>query len=542
MRQICQKIAQMAQKPESFWNVTHIPIKVKAQCRMEEADLKRHLIDSDSPKAIFLFLPNVTKNASMIEDLELVYTCIQCILFVAAKKQIQLYCCSQETSEPSPCREGFTEFLRSAMSKSVNHRYRSISYDDRLVGEGQVALRMVQEWLCDGKSPMNAPMIRYAQSDRLELQVKETGEHDTLDQFIAFREGGTYLMVDPIDTEGEYLCLELGRQYHAQWVILSRSNENEVKERLAPIEKAGAFVTYRFVDFSDKPALEKEMESLREDGIVFHGVVHMAHWNSDVAILKKSSQEFSQAMSAKAQGALNVDAVTAKDPLDFFLICSSPAAFGANGSPKSVYFAGFQNAMVRYRNRLAGRPGRSLAMQWEMNGNGISSTVDAFENGEISERQFVNFLETLTDSDYTEPVRQKITCAIKRFDRKKARQFTVRPSKLPDEFRGEFEMAAATNGSARPKQNAPVVEERKKSTTERIKNSLSNVLKISKNTLDLDQPFQDYGLTSITAMQLATSLEKEFKLSIQPKWLVENPTLKELGDRLSQEINCERGS
>ena len=53
-------------------------------------------------------------------------------------------------------------------------------------------------------------------------------------------------------------------------------------------------------------------------------------------------------------------------------------------------------------------------------------------------------------------------------------------------------------------------------------------MKISEAELDWDVPLPNYGLDSIIAMQLATTLEKALKFSVPPAWLIEFPTLHEL--------------
>jgi acyl carrier protein len=48
-----------------------------------------------------------------------------------------------------------------------------------------------------------------------------------------------------------------------------------------------------------------------------------------------------------------------------------------------------------------------------------------------------------------------------------------------------------------------------------------------------DQPFQDYGLDSISAMVLATRLEKKLKRQVQPQWLIDFSTVESLSEYLT---------
>ncbi|MGZ9709219.1 SDR family NAD(P)-dependent oxidoreductase [Glaciimonas sp. GNP009] len=59
-----------------------------------------------------------------------------------------------------------------------------------------------------------------------------------------------------------------------------------------------------------------------------------------------------------------------------------------------------------------------------------------------------------------------------------------------------------------------------------ITKTLMEVLKLK--SIDPAQPFQDYGLDSISAMVLATRLEKRLKYPVQPRWLIDFCTIETL--------------
>jgi acyl carrier protein len=62
--------------------------------------------------------------------------------------------------------------------------------------------------------------------------------------------------------------------------------------------------------------------------------------------------------------------------------------------------------------------------------------------------------------------------------------------------------------------------------------NLQKVLKVDAQAINAQEPFQNYGLDSITGMQLAVALEKSLGLEILPKWLVEYPTVDSLAKKL----------
>jgi SAM-dependent methyltransferase/acyl carrier protein/NADP-dependent 3-hydroxy acid dehydrogenase YdfG len=574
LQAVCGRVGSLAQGQECRWEVQHLPINMCVKSKVEVADIHRVLPAFKGPQVIFVFLPQ-----SASERLELAYSCIQSVMAAIPTRSVRLYCCYHEEAEDAWIYgEALSGLFKSAMLESNYHRFRTISYDGRLVAEEQLALKLIQEWLCDDTetlAPWSVPMIRYAGGDRFELRVEEVREIAKAPKSIEFRRGGTYLMVGALGTTGALICEELGRLYQARLVIFSRRAEAEVQEQLARIIHAGASVIYQSVDILDRADLDRAMSSLKEDGVELNGVIHMARQVSDAPIVAKSFRRFTETMAAKVEGTWNIDAVTATESLDFFVTYSSMAAFGIQGSPDYAFSAAFQNAIVRYRERLVQRGlrrgvSRSICWgQWEVDGavrpekmpgrlerlrqlgmdfinvpsamklmetclNGVSEVagfvavsdarkvrqsmglhgqqskgesrvfeaIAAFEKAEWSRQQFASFLEGLSDSEISAAAQREII-----------RVISVPVPESP-------EIVKNSGGN--------FIEQS-------LRAAVKKVLKIPDEDLDWSVSLQSYGLDSIIAMQLATALEKALKFTIQPRWLIEFPTLNQLLTKLVQE-------
>jgi acyl carrier protein len=61
-------------------------------------------------------------------------------------------------------------------------------------------------------------------------------------------------------------------------------------------------------------------------------------------------------------------------------------------------------------------------------------------------------------------------------------------------------------------------------------------LKLEVAARDLERPFSDFGLDSISAVKLADDLQKALGLEINPKWFWDYPTLAKLGTHLSEQF------
>ncbi|MDB6039325.1 MAG: CalA, partial [Verrucomicrobiales bacterium] len=74
--------------------------------------------------------------------------------------------------------------------------------------------------------------------------------------------------------------------------------------------------------------------------------------------------------------------------------------------------------------------------------------------------------------------------------------------------------------------------------SEVIRKNLFDVLKIRE--LSDGEPFQNYGLDSISAMVFSNRLEKELKREVQPGWLIDFPTVETLALHLERQMEARR--
>ncbi len=371
LQEVCSRLNHLAGDEVMDWKIKYLPIHDNKPKILDlEKALEIYLTNSTSAQIIFLMLSNTLNGHEGSDELALIFRVLQLLERAASGRGLQLYCCYPEDSTTrSLYREGLAGLFKSVMLEGANHRYRTIAYDTFYTGE-KLMLRLVQEWLCDDSMRMsvsNVSMVCYKNEERFELQVNENSRHEALDNCVSFRERGCYLMVGALGGVGELICQELGRQYHAELIIFSRRERSLVEDSITRIEASGATVRYYSVDILDRAVLEATMKLLQESGIELDGVIHMARQMTEGAFRDKTFESFIENISAKVMGSLNIDAVTAKKSLDFFLICNSMAAFGNRGLSDYSYAGAFQSAMIRHRNRKVAegeRSGRSLSICW----------------------------------------------------------------------------------------------------------------------------------------------------------------------------------
>ncbi|MEM0942219.1 MAG: beta-ketoacyl reductase, partial [Bacteroidota bacterium] len=167
----------------------------------------------------------------------------------------------------------------------------------------------------------------------------------------------------------------------------------------------------------------------------------------------------------------------------------------------------------------------------------IEAYLDSFQNGEILKSEFLNLLETFDLEALDTLTLKRAIHAIKRSDKESKQYFSSYDMSAKDHVNNtEESVPLATHLKDEP---LPIAANNGKTTNESysleiIKNALSKVLKLDLHRLNVQQSFQDYGLDSITAVQLSTLLEREFQRSVPPDSFIEYSTAELLATHLAQ--------
>ena len=545
-------------------------------------------ITSDSfikiPDVVFFLGPKRIENESIepIEtDLSHVFHVSQGLMKKGWGESVQIYYLF-EGSPSTPCLDGeaLSGFVRSAMMENNQHVWKLIGiYDPSLsTAPNQLLLR---EWLADSaslKDSRHDVEIRYENSQRFVRQLKETTLNQPL--FSPFRHGGTYLITGGLGPVGELLCQELAKRYQATLIIISRSPlDNAKKLQRLKLEALGARVRYYSVDIADLTALREVYINIKRGVGVIQGVIHLARLVEDGPIISKTWESFQRVMKAKVKGTLNLDNLTSEEPLDFFMLFSSVAAFGIRGSSDYGYSTAFQNGFSRYRNLLKARGERSgltIAQCWgpwtvdkyqpknrdkNVKAAGfdlinINAAIPMIEASCFYEKSVIGLMAVhdpalaismMGIENHSSVSLNKISLnaledQLELWEQKQKRGIKIVLSEInkviqskdikglsPTLLNRVHRLLFSENGSS-SSEAVTIQPGDSKSTVKIVREHLSEVLGL--NQVDDKQSFQNYGLDSISGMRLTVLLEEKLGRRIPPGWLIEFPTVQALSQHL----------
>jgi acyl transferase domain-containing protein/NAD(P)-dependent dehydrogenase (short-subunit alcohol dehydrogenase family) len=362
----------------------------------EGRPLDDYLAKNRIPDAVFYF-SGVAEPAFAARELQGILEASQALLHRAPRKAVNFYYCYPATDTTTGLyQEGLSGLFRAIAMECPEHCYRSVEYPAAASSQDYMAL--VQEWL-QHRAPLVAaqlPMVRHRDGVRYVAVLTELTGVEQAKTPVRLLQGATYLMVGALGEVGQIVCRALARRYRPRLVFLSRRPlDAECQRVLATIADAGAQVIYRSVDITDEALLADTFATIKAEVDEIRGVFHFARSVSDGPLLGKTFASFQRTIAAKVAGTLHIDSVTADEPLDFFVVFSSMASFGIEGSADYGYATAFQNAFVRDRNRQveAGkRAGRSLALCW---GQWLA---DAYSNEERNTRMRQLGFELIDDT------------------------------------------------------------------------------------------------------------------------------------------------
>ncbi|GLK76845.1 hypothetical protein GCM10008171_20990 [Methylopila jiangsuensis] len=149
--------------------------------------------------------------------------------------------------------------------------------------------------------------------------------------------------------------------------LLGRSAaSDEIDRTLADLRSSGAECGYWSCDCADREALERALDDVRERFGPITGVFHAAGVLRDALFARPDGGAWDAVVRAKVAGADNLDALTRRDPLRWFVVSSALAGVCGNVG-QSLY--GLANGWLdgfAAERRGRGAPGRTVSVAWPL--------------------------------------------------------------------------------------------------------------------------------------------------------------------------------
>jgi len=322
--------------------------------------------------------------------------------------------------------------------------------------------------------------------------------------------GGVYLISGGLGGLGKRFAHEiLRRTKDAKIILIGRSClVSENKELVEEFNNYG-YVEYHQTDVCDEERVHKVVDQIVQKFGTINGVIHCAGVISDNFIIKKSKDEIQNVISVKVDGAINLDNATKDMNLDFMVFFSSVAgSLGNSGQSDYAAGNGFLDSYAQYRTLLVEqdqRKGITLSINWPLWEDG-GMNVDDITSDAIEKRSGLSHLPA-------EIGIQKFYQAFHQTSPNVMCFYAKEPSRLEHfiedlrnkKERGESRVEGNTKNDVGL--NIGKMEEK---VSEMVIDIMSLALKIPREWVEQDTPFEELGIDSIMVMLLTDELDKIF--------------------------------
>ena len=344
---------------------------------------------------------------------------------------------------------------------------------------------------------------------------------------------GTVLITGGTGTLGSLLARHLVTEYGVRSLLLtSRSGARTAGPLITELTGLGAEVAVAACDVADREGLAAAL-GLVPASYPLVAVVHAAGVLADGVVTGLTADQVEQVMRPKVDGVLNLHELTKDTELAAFVLYSSVAGvFGSPGQGNYAAANAFLDAFAE-RRRADGLPAKSLAWSgWEE----ISALTEVLRETVRDGASPDGTLPMPTDfalSLFDEALRQDDTAlTLARFDFAK-----LRTRGAPPLLRGLVPAASAAS--------APTVRLRGLAPAERAERLLIEVRAAAAellghrdaDALPLDRSLSEFGLDSLTAIELRNRLSALTGLRLPATLVFDHPAPRDLAEHLHQALD-----
>jgi NADPH:quinone reductase-like Zn-dependent oxidoreductase/acyl carrier protein len=339
-----------------------------------------------------------------------------------------------------------------------------------------------------------------------------------------FRADGTYLISGGLGALGLSLAEFLAEHGAGALVLMGRSAPvRSAADRLAALRQGGTRIEVVRCDVTAAAAVRAALDRVRDGLPPLRGVIHAAGLLADATIQTMTAEQVNDVLGPKVDGARNLDAATAGDPLDFFVLFSSAAALVGNPGQAAYAAANAYLDAFAYARRSKGLP--ALSVQWGPFADVGLAAGDDRRGARLGERGMGSFgtddawpaLVRMLEDD--EPVLGYVPLDLRQwFDANPETaalstwewlHATARDGAAPGGSGGEF--LTRLHGATGPSR-VELVEEK-------VRQLAGRVLRLEPDRVERETPFKDLGLDSLMGLELRNRLESGFGLTLSPTLL-----------------------
>lgn len=339
-----------------------------------------------------------------------------------------------------------------------------------------------------------------------------------------FRADGSYLLTGGLGALGLSLAEFMADRGAGALALVSRSAPGaQAAATIERLRERGVRVQTYACDVADEAAVARTLAGLRAQMPPLRGVVHTAGVLDDATVLNARPEQIERVLAPKVDGSRNLDAATAADPLDFFVMFSSAAALIGNAGQAAYAAANaFMDSLAEARRRR-GLPG--LSVQWGPFAEIGLAAEDDVRGARLGDRGMESFpvedawaaLVRFLGGD--EQVVGYVPLNLRQWFDAYPDTAALRTWQVLRHAMQEGGSGVGAGGEFRSLFEAADHAERQELVEGRVREIAGRVMRMDPKTIDREMPFKSLGLDSLMSLELRNRLESVFGLQLSPTLL-----------------------
>lgn len=299
---------------------------------------------------------------------------------------------------------------------------------------------------------------------------------------------------------------------------------------LRQLQEQGAQIEYQAVDVADAQAMQAAIHTAEAKwSCAITGVFHLAGVTTDhVTLAQMDRNLWQQVLRVKVDGSLVLHELFASRPHTAFVLFSSIAAvphFGMAGLSAYAVANEFMSGLAHHR-RSQGLPALSINwVAWSEKGMSHRHNHDAFLDAvgmaALSIKEGMEIFNQLLQLNPVESTICKINWQ---------KFFQVHATAKKLDFFHHFQQEYASSAAIAP--SSFTAEE----ISQLVVEALAKALALETHELEMDVPFQQYGMDSIIGIHFTADLSMSFPDVVSPMDLYRYPTLKQLTEFIIERV------
>jgi acyl transferase domain-containing protein/short-subunit dehydrogenase/acyl carrier protein len=416
-----------------------------------------------------------------------------------------------DNEKVQPHNEGVSGFLKTATIENLNFNCRVVEIDN-LSNKNNIILKEINY--------NNELQVKYVGNERFRKNITLMGNEIVNESPLELREKGVYIITGGSGGLGYIFANHLANLKHINLILVGRSEFDLKQSKIVEsLKELGAKVTYIKGDVSNSTQVKNIIEQVKAEYKEVHGVIHSAGIIKDSFIARKGIKDIEQVISPKVFGTINLANELKNEMLDFFVTFSSLSGITGNLCQSDYAYANsFMDSYIKLLKKEKWFK-KAISINWPLWKDG-GMEVDI----STKERLLQDFaLVPMSNESGLKAfsvglnLPQEINQLMVFEGNKKGILHTINKLKMGNSYKG------INTTQINEEQKI----ELKKKTEHYLKNIFANEIQLSINKIQLEEPFENYGIDSVMIMNINKELEKDFK-NLPKTLLFEYQNIKEL--------------